>query len=552
MNAPDAPAADSAVPPTSRYPAAVRGVVDAPRYGRRHWAFALLLAAAYCAFVIPQWSEAYIDFGDGNYMYIASRIADGAVVYRDILAPQPPCHLFLGAALVNISRALDQPNPILTFRVFSLLLHLASFVLVIRLGGRAWGSAAAGVAAGMVYMLLPLGLWWSMAYQSEPLEIFFLLLMMNAALGGTMRGDLAAGVFGALAALTNATAVPFLTVLIVYMLIANPRRALRIAAPALVLAAVVTGGLEWYSEGRFLNNVVLNQVGTYPPEGFVRYALGKLSREGGDILRLEGIYMVVAGIGLFRFLNRSPLDGEARGGLAWFCLATMASFVYVTKGGTVDYIYCLAAPALAVMGAGVWIEVLEPRADRGAAALERLLASFIPRAAGLGFLVLLLAPSAGFFYTLWTQQAYELPDIDHAPPLADGTPGPNVQQVSAWIERHSRPGDTILAPPFYAVVTGRRIWGDYSEIFIWTIKDHNDRQSGNLAGEGHTKILQMADAIRKAELPIVILELAQTGRIPEIIEALSESYRPLIVEPYPTLNTQLGIFIPKGPEAPAV
>lgn len=139
-----------------------------PRYRLVHVLIAILAAALYAGFVVPQWGEAYIDFGDGNYMYIASRIAEGAVVYRDILAPQPPMHLFTGAGLIKLHEAvhdslpsaLQNDHPILVFRAFSLLLQLATFLLVIRLGGRAWGMASAGIAAGVVYLLLPLNLWW--------------------------------------------------------------------------------------------------------------------------------------------------------------------------------------------------------------------------------------------------------------------------------------------------------------------------------------------------------------------------------------------------------
>ncbi len=530
-----------------------------PRYRGVHLLIALLAACLYAGFIIPQWGEAYIDFGDGNYMYIASRIAEGAVAYRDILAPQPPMHLFTGAGLVrlhgaihdSLPPALQNDHPILVFRAFSLLLQLATFLLVIRLGGRAWGMASAGVAAGIVYLLLPLNLWWGMAYQSEPLEIFFLLLMMNFALGGSRAGDAMAGIFGGLAAMTNATAAPFLLILIIYMACVNWRRALRLATPALVLAGVLTAVMEWYSGGFFLRTVVLDQAGTVPPDDTLNYMRGKLEREGADIFYREGIFIIVALLGLFRFIRVSPLQGEARGGLLWFSLATILSFVYVAKGGTVDYIYSLAGPALAVMGAGLWAEVAplsegDGNASRGDSLWLRWVESGKPRF--LGFLLLLLVfwPTMLFYRSLWDQSAFELPDIDHAAPLADGTPGPSVEQIEMWIEKYSDPGDLILAPPFYAVLTGRNLWGDYSELFIWTIKDHNDRTEGNLEGQGHQKTLALTDALRKAELPIAIIEMDQTGRLPEVREALAYAYRPLLEEPYPTLNTRLGIYIPRG------
>lgn len=531
-----------------------------PRYRRPHLVWMLAAMAAYCAFVIPRWSEAYIDFGDGNYMYIASRIAEGGVVYRDILAPQPPMHLFVGAGIVKFYEAARESlpedwrreHPIFAFRAFSLLIHLATFLLIVRLGGRAWGRASAGVAAGFVYMALPLGLWWSLGYQSEPLEILFLVAMMNCAIGGGRMGDLFTGIFGALAAMTNATAAPFLLLLIIYMAIANWRRAVRIAVPSLLLAGAMTLLLEFYAGGTFLKNAVLNQTGTYPPEGFVDYAIGKLQREGSDIFRHEGLFILAALLGLFYFVRVSPMNGEARGGLLWFCLATMASFLYVTKGGTMDYIFCLAGPALAVMGAGLWVEVasfrgevIDPTTGGHRPLRRRVLESGIPRLLAAAYLGLLFLPTFQFYGDLASQRAFELPDLDHARPNEDGSPGSNVEQVAFWIEQFSKPGDSILAPPFYAVLTDRLLWGDYSEIFIWTIKDHNDRTANDPNGEGYLKTLAMAEAIRKVELPIVILEMDQTGRLPEVMSALSRGYRPLTREPYRTLNTRLGVFVPR-------
>jgi hypothetical protein len=535
------------------------GPTKVPRYRLIHVLVALLAVGLYAGFVIPQWGEAYIDFGDGNYMYIASRIAEGAVVYRDILAPQPPMHLFVGAGLVKLHEAirdslppaLQNDHPILIFRAFSLLLQIATFLLVIRLGGRAWGMASAGIAAGVVYLLLPLNLWWGMAYQSEPLEIFFLLVMMNFALGGSRAGDTLAGVFGALAAMTNATAAPFLLILIIYMACVNWRRALRLAAPALILAGIMTALMEWYSGGTFLRTVVLDQAGTVPPDDTLNYILGKLEREGADILYHEGIFIIVGLLGLFRFIRVSPLQGEARGGLLWFSLATLLSFLYVAKGGTVDYIFSLAGPALAIMGAGLWAEVAPltdadgtgPRSD---SLWLRWVETGKPRFLAFLLLLLVFSPTMFFYRSLWNQSAFELPDLDHAAPLADGTPGPSVEQIEMWIDRYSDPGDLILAPPFYAVLADRDLWGDYSELFIWTIKDHNDRLEGNLEGQGHQKTLALAAALRNAELPLVIIEMAQTGRLPEIRKALNFAYRPLLEEPYPTLNTRLAIFIPRG------
>lgn len=523
------------------------------RMDLRHWVVLCLAAFVVAAFVIPTWSEAYIDFGDGNYLYISSRIAEGAVVYRDILAPQPPCHLILGAALVRLSPILGLESPLFLIRAISLLMHLACGGLVVWIGCRAWKSPWTAVASGIIYVSLPLNFWWAMGWQSEPLEIFFLLLMLQGALRESRSGDLAAGVFAALAAMTNLTAAPFLLVLIVFMLVRDSRRAFRMAIPALALAAVITISAEIWTGGMFLRNAVLNQVGTYPPDRFLSYALGKIIREGGDMLWQEGVFIFLAAFGFVRFLRESPLSTISREGLAWFCIATMFSFLYVTKGGTVDYIFTLAGPAVALMSAGelhaLWRRVrgmILPTTSQPYFALHCAARGVIALTLSGIFLIGPLSPPITFYKRLWNQSAFELPWIDPAMASAEElATRSHVAQVKQWITRNSNSDDRILAPPFYAFITQRRLWGDYSEIFIWTIKDKNDRDAQQPEGEGWSKTRAMADALARKEIPIAIIELDQTGRLPEIRAALETHYRPLIVEPYRTLNTRLGVYVPK-------
>jgi hypothetical protein len=499
-------------------------------YTRRHGLWLVALGLAYALATLSLWDLGYIDFGDGNYMYIAGRIAQGAVVYRDILAPQPPCHLFLGAAVVKLAAACGAETPLFFFRALSLLLHLIIFALVVALARRAWGRPAAAVLAGAIYLWLPIGFWWALGYQSEPLEIVFLLAMMLAALRETRAGDILAGVCAGLAGLTNATAAPFLLVLIIYMLVRAPRRALRMALPCVVLVGIVTAMLQKWTDGAYLENVVFNQVGTYPSGWqFFPYAWGKLIDQGSKVLAREGVWLILALLGLERFLKSSPLAPAARGGLGWFCLATLGSIIYVTKGGTADYIFSLSEPAVAILGAG---EVL--------ALVARLRALEGNRPAGWLALAMLalfaVLPGAALYRMLWTRDMYELP-ADRA------------ALVRYNIDKLTRPADPILAPPFYAVLAGRRLLGDYSELFIWNISYYNDRRGiGN--GQGVKKVAELTAALQARQVPLVILEMDQQGGIPELMQTLRAAYQPLQLDRknwlFPTLNTRLGAFVPAG------
>ena len=516
-----------------------------------HCVLLALAAGGYCLYIISGWSLAYIDFGDGNYLYIGRRIAEGAVAYRDILAPQPPCHLFLGALLWRVADLLPLHEPIYFFRAFSLLLQLASFLLVVRLAWRAWGRAGVAVAAGAIYLWLPIGTWWSLGYQSEPLETFFLLCMAVAALRDTRAGDVAAGLAAALATLTNATSWPFLAVVLLYSVFHLRRRLIWWLVPWAVVVGTVTVVLHIWTDGAFLANVILNQVDTYPDswgERFV-YGLSKILGQGTSVLIQEGFFVFAALLGLVRFLRDSPLAPGVRGALGWYLLATIGSIIYVSKGGTMDYIFSLGEPAVAILAAGElaawarrWFRV-EAAGLPGwrVGRVDGMLLKCVGTAALLLFATL---HGLTFYRAIRLERPFELGEL-------------RTDRLVRLIERHSTPDDVILAPPFYAVRARRPIWGDYSELFIWIMKYRHDVSAWppNPEGEGWAKIRAMAEALERREPSIVVLEMDQTGVAPDVMLTLRRFYRPLSgfwnqarnEYLFQTRNTRLGIFLPLEP-----
>ena len=68
------------------------------------WSILFAISVVYAVLTASQMSRAYVDFGDGNYLYISNRIAYGLIPYRDIMAPQPPMHLLLGAFMLGIGQ----------------------------------------------------------------------------------------------------------------------------------------------------------------------------------------------------------------------------------------------------------------------------------------------------------------------------------------------------------------------------------------------------------------------------------------------------------------
>lgn len=503
-----------------------------------------LFGLLYALLVVPNWSLGYIDFGDGNYMYISWRLVEGAVLYRDILAPQPPVHLYLGALIEWLGQR-TPGHPLYAFRVYSLVLHVATMFVVyaatLRIAGgsdpaRRAAFRPAGVLAALVYMLLPIGLWWTLAYQSEPTEMLFLLGSLTLVLRQTPRALAAAGALAALAPLTNMSAAPYVLFAAGWLAVRRPRLLLPYALPLAGLIAAVIVVMELVT-GAYIENVILNQVGSFPrPEllgpgqNAFTYAVGKWAREGADILRLEGGYVVLGLLGLIRFARRGP--AETREYAAWFSFFALCSWIYVAKGGTMDYIFTIGEPFVAIFAGYFLHQFWRTSLARG---LRRLSWRDLSPAAGWAAALMLTAAVTwvGLQHSWATlrQQTFELPAYE-------------TLQIVERIRRNSGPGDLILSPPHYAYVARRQIAEDYSEIFLWTVKYRNERLD-RVRGRGVETAERIARLLEEKRIAYVVLETGQMRAIPEIMEALERHYETDHPAETRTLNTLLRFYRPK-------
>ena len=536
----------------------------------RGWVAVILgvFAIVYALLVVSHLSIAYIDFGDGNYLYISTRLADGLVLYRDILSPQPPFHLYLGAVLVWIGRALG--SVLCTVRVFSILLHLGTMLVMYMVGRRVIGNRAGGVVTAAIYLLLPIGFWWSLGYESELLEILFLMLSFLCFIeaGGLQVASrpkaagkkmAVAGVLAVCAMFTNMTAVPYVGFSALWLLVRRRRLVLWYLVPIVGLSIVGIAVLELLSGGNYLGNVFFNQVATFPKraisgQSVVAYAIGKIMREGKDVLFWEGSYIVIALLGLIGFMRRGLAAQASQPGfnnqrvreyIGWYGLFSMLSIVFVSKGATMEYIFTLGEPFVALFAAYFVIEFTrrtyratdqtdEPTSRPAEEKIDVAGdTSRVVSLIGAGLLVLVCAViGIAFVRVTLLQKNYEQD--------AEG-----VRQIVSYIEKHSKPGDPILAPPYYAFISKRRLYEEYSELFIWTIKYKNEVIVEKRPGEGVRKAESIANALAGKQISIVVLDLNQTGRIPPIRDAIERFYKPLLEKPIHTLNTPLQLYIPQ-------
>lgn len=505
-----------------------------------------VFALFYMALVLTHLNEGYLDFGDGNYMYISWRLSEGAVLYRDILAPQPPMHLLTGTLLAKIGEVTH--SPLLPFRLFSILLHLGTMVLVylaaIRVTGgndpvRCAQSRLAGLLAALLYLIQPIGFWWSLGYQSEPLEMFFFVWSFLLFLSWKQGKMLGAGITGALTPLTNMTAAPYVLFNMGYLAVRRRRLLLYYVLPVVTMIGLVVLVMELWTHA-YLENVIFNQVGSFPRQEFLppgqnlfTYVLGKLTNEGRDVRYLDGGYILLALIGLLCYIGRGPSD--MREYVSFYSFFAFCSIIYVAKGGTMDYIFTIGEPFVAILGGyfcfGLWRNYLAPSWRE----LSWHNLSFV---AGMMTTVMLVVYVSfpGFFHSWATlnqeSSTYELDEY-------------TTRQIVDQIKSHApRRDDLILAPPYYAYLAHRRIAQDYSEIFLWTIKYYNEKQD-KIHGRGIQSVERLAKQLEEKKIAFVVLDLDQTGRIPEIRSALEKNYQPLRSQELRTLNTRLQFYAPR-------
>jgi hypothetical protein len=101
-----------------------------------------------------------------------------------------------------------------------------------------------------------------------------------------------------------------------------------------------------------------------------------------------------------------------------------------------------------------------------------------------------------------------------------------VTHVAALVGAHTRPGATIIAPPYYALLTGTRLPADAADTYILARRiEHGDARARRwLAGA--------VVSLKARRLPVVVtdLRLAQIG---PLMAALRVHYRVLYSDTLP-------------------
>jgi len=430
---------------------------------------ALFLSAllAYLLLAALAIDHKYVDYGDGNYLYISWRLAEGEVLYKDMPSPQPPLLLFLGSWLLFFTNG----DPILV-RLWQILQHALTACCVYGIAARLFNRPRISAWAGILFLFLPEGVWWSAGFQSEPLLILLQSFNVLLLLGALEREKPSTALYGAalfsvLTCFTNMTALPYAALQWFFVWLHFRRLFLAYSLAFLVPGFLGFVGMMIYSHGQYVDDIFFRQVGTYPADSLgmaLSYFIGKLYQEGGDILFWEGGFVFAALAGILLYAGDES-RARHKSYMIWWAVFSAGSIIFVTKGGTVEYIFTIGEPAVAVFSAYFLVHLFQAAGVtfQGASLKDPLhlgkavllLCLFLPALLMKPASLLYRTFSGGpiSFSTFYEGSVFELSSAE-------------MDKVTLYIQRHCPPEKQIISPPYYAFMAKRKIAQNATCLFI--------------------------------------------------------------------------------------
>lgn len=401
------------------------------------WGALYLVGAAAVVTLEHLWrGESYWNFSEGVYLVTARAVLDGASLYTDLAAAQPPPLFYLGAGLIAISDSL------LFVRGALALTTVATGALVAVVVGRLTGRPAVAVTAGLVALATPWTIREHATLTPDPLAA---PLLLAAALLAARPGSRAAAAGGALATLAGSLKLAFLLPAAAVWLFARRRGAflagaLGAGAGLAIVSLAVWGSALWD-----------NLVGAQGETGF---QLGSLPGLVGQTIWNIGPLLLLAGLA-WRSRHRARDPALLRSVLALLAGSLGLTLSFLKNGTYLNTLVAVEPVAVAAAAAGlVWF--LE---DRSVLAARRRIATGAVAVA----CALMAAQSASLL---------ALPEspVPFGNPFLSRAPGHELSEAevrrAAEVARSCPPGAAYSGSPFIAFVADRPVPGGQPDRFI--------------------------------------------------------------------------------------
>jgi len=598
------------------------------RAAQAQWLWVAPLALALAVLACTAWAYlsnayAYADNGDGLYLYPARRLAQGATLYREAVATQPPLVYALAALVFKAGWGVPG------IRLLGVLMRALCVALVYLLGAHIFAHRVVGSLAALLYALLPIGLTWDHWDNSNSPLTLVALLSAYALLRLIPRAAIISGLLAALALFTKDLYLPLLTMTLLYLW--RVRRPLLAPYLAALLGGVglLSGLLVLYGGASAWRDAFLGQDSSPLNADWLVASLAYVAT-------LEGGFIVVAAVGAVLCLYPSPptplpragqpspptplpcagkgsngngslvrkppgsagvppapaLDqGWARRPRSHFTLnlrASHNSLAILTDGTT-------GSASIPPVGARVdrmpassghlcandHAQAYDPKPDqeiydvRGA----RLFAPYLLAGSVAVLLATLKEGTFGTVFALAEPAVALLAAFTivraiqaigarrrHAPLWAGvlalacvsclGLIGPDrdalftsaasnanaaARDVVALIRRHAAPRTVVLAPPYYAVLTGTRLPYDISDTYILAQR----AKHGDLVAVAWVR--GMAQDVAHGRYPVVVVD-RHIALFAPVMAALRRAYHPVYADDLPPAVRSV-VWLPGGEQA---
>ena len=390
------------------------------------------------------------------------------------------------------------------------------------------------------------------------------------------------------------SALPFSLLILVIAVAIRPLR-----WSPLIAAIVTFAGLAALSVAlagnAFLENVWSNQIASIPdsPAAWI----SSITAQGSSIIRLEGLFILLALLGMFLFLRTGPgilgqstWNNRERGLVTLWGIASVGSAAYVVKGGTVDYIFTLAEPAVALFAAHALVTSLcgNPFSCKGVETggvsdpgeASTLPVGVLPSVCRIALLVGIITLLSWEPWQFNRSVRFQTGSGVDLPNQSDGRivefSDREVRTVEKIIEGYAQPGKPIWAPPFFAALSKRPLAMDLSETYLWFVRWASSIYERG-SDEGVEEMIEgLTQMISNTEIPLFLLNSrsGQWGcllipdhslggtltrqldpRLDRLQKALEEHYHPLLEKPgsddklyLQGWNERLEVWVPKERE----
>jgi len=405
--------------------------------------------------------QRHLEFGDGNYLYIAWRFANGAALYKDMLVPQPPLLFVVGAALTLAGGQLQ------LFRLFNIVLTILTGVVVYKTSAMIFRSAAVGLTSGVIYHVLPIHLYWGRGFEADPLMSVFLVLTLYLLVRGEKRNLVIASLTSLCASLTKFTFLPVLAFILFYFSVVDRRGIRHFALLAVVWHSIAFLALHICSEGWFTWSVLVAQSrAPYYDSSTVEIFLDGIQL----ILFREGGLLAMAFLGGLMATKKAENRHDLLFGVT---LASCLQIVLTLRQGTYFYLFTSVEPFVAILSGYALVRLVQNYAT-----WESRVQARQPSLAQVRSLALIALMMGSLLFVPMRILLFD--QFLNFRLINNWSNAYTVQMVAQQIERYTTDKDEILSPPYFAFLTHRKLVNDFSETWLWLVNYRSGDQKATI------------------------------------------------------------------------